>query len=77
MGRKGLPSLESFPHGSISCGRITLSAKGAQGELDDLGPGSISIPPTSFHPLGCREDLITSMGSCECASEGRLWSDVV
>lgn len=71
MRRKGLLSPGSFPHGSILRGCIALSTDGAQGDPDMLGPGSISIFLTSFHPSGCREGLITSPGSCGCASEGQ------
>lgn len=67
----------SFPCSSILCGCITLSADGAQGELDVLSPRSISILLTSFYPSGCCEGLITSAGSCGCASEGRMWPDAV
>lgn len=75
--RKGLLSLGSLPCSSILHGCITLSTDGAQGEMDVLGPRSILILPTSFRPLGRRDGLITSTGSCGCASEGRMWSDAV
>lgn len=74
---EGAPSLGSLPCSSILHGCITLSADGAQGEMDVLGPRSILILPTSFCPLGCCDGLITSTGSCGCASEGRMWSDAV
>lgn len=67
----------SIPGVCILHGCITLSTDGAQGEMDVLGPRSILILLTSLHPLGCRDGLITSTGSCGCASEGRMWSDAV
>lgn len=70
-------TLVSLPCSNILCGCITLFAGGAQGELHVLGPRSISILLTSFYSSGCREGLITSAGSCGCASEGRMWPDAV